>query len=215
MGHFCFCPADNSNRGGNLGLYLTARDNEQIERARKALVLEEVDGYRLDRQKGGILNTCADGDQFFDLVTKEAEFVKARCNGARIHTFGWNGGALRLTVRGIRWRWLGLMLFKLFQLILERLGVAVIELFGEAAAARTMKNMDTAALYAHAPCGYAYGQGLDFNTVGDRLFAAKENVKQAIPGIKVACFVHVRHLDGRPRTYFVSRDNWLRYRAAA
>jgi hypothetical protein len=177
--------------------------------------LREVDGHRLDRQNGGILKTCSDGDQFFDLFTKEAEFVKAKCNGARVHTFGWNGGALRLTVRGMRWRWLGLILLALFRFILERLGVAVIDPFGEAAAARAMKGIDTVALYAHAPCGYAYAQDMDFNTVVDRLFVAKENVKRAIPGIKVACFVHIRHEDGRPRTYFVSRDSWMRYRAAA
>lgn len=196
-----------------MSIPLSPRDEDQVERARHADVLKEVHPHRLNRKVGVILKTCADGDRFFDLFTKEAELVTTQCNGARVHVFGWNGGALRLAVRGMRWRWLGLILFRASQFVFERMGVAAIEAFEDAAAARTMKGINTIALYVHAPCGYAYAQGWDFETVLDKHFRAKENLKLALPNIKVACYVHIHYNDGRDRTYFVSKDDWLKYRA--
>ena len=40
------------------------------------------------------------------------------------------------------------------------------------------------------------------------LFQAKAEVKQAIAGIKVACFVHVDKGSDNKRTYFASEEAW-------
>lgn len=174
---------------------LSRYDLEVAEGLRKSNVLMDVKGHLLDQSKGIILISCADGDQFHDIFTQKAK-LQGHCEDPRIHTFCWNGGALRLAPNSPT----------------NKHGRSICrDLLDEIRDARALKAIDTIALYIHTPCGKARSHGLNLIQTVDLLMLAKTNIKKENQGIHVACFCHVDYGD-KKRTYFISRDHWFQRR---
>lgn len=190
---------------------LTDNDLRLAREMRDANVLQDIDPHCVDCKDGLMLVTCSDGDRFYDIYTKKVEVVLSQRRDARIHTFGWNGGALRLAVYGIRFRWLGRILFHIARFVLSFLGVPIIDPIDEIAKARDMKGIDTAGLVGHGPCGWAYASKKDLTKVMRMLIRAKNNLKAAIPGIKVKLYPHIHWPNGKDCSYSSSREGMAAY----
>lgn len=179
-----------------MGMHISSGDRELVRRMRECGVLRDADGHRLDQTSGVIVVACADGDQMPDLFRFQSAMSEGHRQDPRIHTIALNGGAL---------------------LIPESSPIAMVGedrvILEHVRGAQTLKGISTVALYAHAPCGMAYGAALSFEAVIGLLMRAKTRVKEAVPGLKVACFCHVDKGDGNRRTYFVSRDAHEQWRA--
>lgn len=180
---------------------LSEPERKLVEEMRGFGVLADADGHRLDQREGIIMVTCADGDQMPDIFRFQAKLSEGQRTDPRIHTLSLNGGALLLPEdtklivrRGRR--------FREDVVLMEHIRVA-----------RNLKQIDTIALYAHAPCGMARLMHLSFEDVIATLIAAKARIKGDNHGAKVACFCHVDRGNGRKRTYFVSRDRWDAWKA--
>lgn len=175
---------------------LSKNDRRLIEKFIGLGVLLEVDGHKIDESKGAILVTCADGDQFEDLFTHHANICKQqRCSDhARIHVLSLNGGA-KLIAKSSPLHTAGED-----RVILNHIS-----------GAKALKDINTVVLYAHAPCGAAYSKGISFENVLRLLFEGKDRVKESDKGLHVACFCHVDYGNGKKRTYFASREAWLKY----
>lgn len=178
---------------------LTRADHAIKMRLRKAGVLGDLDGNRLDLRQGVIMVTCADGDQLYDIFAHKALAVMQQRSDARIHTLALNGGALLLAEDSP----------------LSRTNNEGTVLMEHIRGAMKLKGMRTVALYAHAPCGAATKMvhpPLRLDQVVALLIRAKTRVKSLGDGIKVACFLHVDNGTGK-RTYHVSRDAWTSWAA--
>lgn len=172
-------------------LCLTKTDLPQIRFFREDVkVLCDVHPHAIDQSEGVILVTCSDGDQMPDIFKHHEKFCEHQRDEARIHLFSLNGGAKLISSDS------PLRIFQEDEILLAHIDIA-----------RQMKGIDTVILYAHAPCGAAYGKDLSFADVLELLFKGKERVKREIPGIKVACFCHIDYGD-KKRTYFVSYEAW-------
>lgn len=178
-------------------LLLSKRDRDLIRYFRdpKRGVLLEVQAHLIDESHGTIMVTCADGDQMTDVYRHHEGVCMHHRDDPRIHLLSLNGGAK--------------LIAKSSPL---RVGDEDTLLLKHMQFAREMKKMETVVLYAHAPCGVAYGHDLSFAEVLELLFEGKERVKCTLSEIKVACFCHIDYGDGRKRTYFVSRDAWIAWK---
>lgn len=157
-------------------------------------VLGDVEGHRIDESQGVIMVTCADGDQFEDVFHHHSDICRShRCN-TRIHPLSLNGGAKLIAKNSP----------------LQTAGEDQV-LLNNILGAHKLKGIDTVVLYAHAPCGAAYSNGVSFLEVMQLLFGGKQRVKNLDPSLKVACFCHIDFGDGKKRTYFAKRDLWLEY----
>lgn len=161
-------------------------------------VLLDVHPHLIDQSNGVILVTCSDGDQMPDVFKHHEKFCTHHRENARIHLFSLNGGAKLISADS------PLRMHQEDEVLLSHIRMA-----------RELKKIETVVLYAHAPCGVAYGKKLSFTDVLELLFKGKERVKTEVPGVKVACFCHVDHGENRKRTYFVSYEAWQRWRASA
>lgn len=170
---------------------LTNTDRSVAEKLRKAQVLLDVFAPKLELTRGVIMVACADGDQMPDLFAFETGLFRAAHIPPRIHELALNGGAL-LIAKGSPVR---------------RAGSEDEVLLRHIADGRTLKEIDSVMLYAHAPCGAAALAHLDLRGVISLLMKAKTRIKQELADLKVACFLHIDWGD-RKRTYFVSRDAW-------
>ena len=176
------------------GLTLSDEDRQAIEllRRKDVGVLCNVSAHLINETNGAMVVTCSDSDQLRDVFRHHEKVCRHHRANTRIHMFSLNGGA---------------------KLIAESSPLRVHNedqvLLAHITAARSMKQIETVVLYAHAPCGAAYGHDLPFYRVLELLFEGKERVKREIPGIKVACFCHIDYGNNKKRTYFVSRERWV------
>lgn len=176
---------------------LSEEDRTAIEILRKEGILLDIEAHRLDQRNGVILVSCADGDQMCDIFAHQVKIQIGQCKDPRIHTFGWNGGALRLAPKSPT----------------NKVGRSTAkDLLEDISDARKMKNIDTVALYVHAPCGKANACDISVIETLNLLMAAKERIKKENNGVKVACFFHVDYANGKKRTYFISRHKWMEKR---
>ncbi len=174
-------------------LKLSIEDRNLVRKLRMDGVLDDAKGHFLDQNNGIILVTCSDGDQFFDIFEHQAQMQAGQQPAdPRIHTFGWHGGALACAPCSP---------------INERKKADLVFL-DQIKAARKMKNIDMVALYTHAPCGAASGNGVNLVKAFALQAGAKVKIKTLNRGIKVACFFHVDYGNGVKRTYFFSRRKW-------
>lgn len=167
-----------------------------IDEFRACGILQDIDQHRLDQRNGAIIVSCADGDQMHDLFHHHEKIIATATTAPRIHTLALNGGALLLPAAS--------PLHQKFHedlVLLHHLDVA-----------RDLKEINTVVLYAHAPCGAAALYNLNFFQVIRYLIEAKNLLKQGDHDIKVACFCHIDYGDGKKRTYFVSREQFDRWR---
>ncbi len=178
-----------------MGLGTTAQvleaDYTLIASLREQDILLAVDGHRLEQTQGVILVSCGDGDQFVDLFVTQTGLQICRPHSPRVHTFAWNGGALRLDNT--------IDIGNVFSVFLQEILDACV-----------LKDIGTVALYAHYPCGKAALAHMTLLDVLRSLIRAKFAVKQARNNEgSVACFFHVNYLgddidkNPRKRTYFV------------
>ena len=169
-------------------LSLSKVDLEVIESAKEEHVLVDIDGHKLDPQ-GVILVSCADGHQFPEIFKYKTKiFEDQGCVNPCIHTFSWNGGALRLWPHSPTNR---------------KKRIKATYLVQEIRDAHSMKGLTTTALYTHAPCGSAKNAGMDLISQFRAILGAKLFVKKNIVGLKVACFLHVDYGNNRKKTHFV------------
>ncbi len=177
-------------------LSLAEKDRIQIRFFRdQAGVLLDVHPHLIDQSNGAIVVACSDGDQMPDVFKHHEKICAHHREHSRIHLFALNGGAKLISENS------PLRMYQEDEVLLSHIRVA-----------REKKNIDTVVLYAHAPCAVAYDKKLSFAEVLELLFQGKERVKREIPGVKVACFCHVDHGDGKKRTYFVSCKAWSKLR---
>lgn len=178
---------------------LTLLDRQWITKMRQDKILEDVDPHRLDQSRGIIMVACADGDQMPGIFQYQADSQVQRTI-PRIHTLSLNGGAILLASPPspiLQWRE--------DMVLLEHIKTA-----------RRLKEIDSIALYAHAPCGAAYLAKLDFLEVARRLMEAKTILKKTLNGATVACFCHIDYGEKatekrRKKTYFLSRQRWTEW----
>lgn len=173
---------------------LTNTDRSVAEALRKAQVLLDVFPPQLELARGVIMVACADGDQMPDLFAFETGLFKVAQVPPRIHELALNGGALLIAKDSP----------------VRRAGGEDDVLLRHIDDGRTLKEITTVMLYAHAPCGAAALARLDLRTAISLLMEAKTRLKQELADLKVACFLHIDWGD-RKRTYFVSRDAWERW----
>lgn len=175
---------------------LTDIDRAVAEQLRKAQVLLDVFPSQLELARGVIMVACADGDQMPDLFAFETGLFRAADVPPRIHELALNGGALLIAKDSP----------------VRRAGAEDEVLLRHIADGRTLKEIGSVMLYAHAPCGAAALARLDLRGVIALLMEAKTRIKQELADLKVACFLHVDWGD-RKRTYFVSRGAWDKWQA--
>jgi hypothetical protein len=172
--------------------HLSTEDRNTYNLLRKQEILLDVESHRLDLTAGVILVACSDGDQLPDIFSNISNSFAGQRSSPRIHTIALNGGALLLPENSPL-----VTAHREDEVLLEHIKVA-----------RELKNIDTVALYTHAPCGAGTLAGLTLEQELDLLLIAKTRVKETLPGIKVACFCHIDRGESK-RTYFVSRNKWI------
>lgn len=164
-------------------------------------VLRRIEDHLLDQSEGAILVCCGDADRAFEKVTFHARTQLGYREEPRIHLVAVNGGPL------------GIPHHSPVNSAGETPG-ADAYLLRQIRGARRLKGIDTVVLCAHAPCGMADLAGLNMFQTVELLVAAKLRVREEHPDGRVASFLHVDHGSGVMRTYFVSREDWERWRAA-
>ena len=171
-------------------------DQMFVDTLRGADVLQPVNGHNIDQSKGVILVACSDGNQLHDLFTTQVAIQKGQCADPMIHFLGGHGGALKLAPHSP---------------IVKSSRTTDIDLIDEINEAHDMKQTSTVVLYTHVPCGKAYSIDLNFMQVISYQMAAKTRLRGLNPKLKLVCFTHVHHRDGRRRTYYISREAWIRW----
>ena len=172
-------------------LKLTEQERSILHTLKSERILVDVDGHKLNTD-GVILVVCSDGDQFCDKFNHLSAIFSTNGHEPRIHTFGWNGGALRL----LSWSPANKR-----QKSFARACIQEIE------DANTMKKWNLVVLYIHAPCGKARDTHIDVLKSHQIMFEAKRVIKQQNSRFQVACFTHVDWGNSK-RTYFANDDVW-------
>ncbi len=169
-----------------------------FEDLRRAEVLEDVNGNRLDTSNGIILVTCSDGDKMPDIFKHQSMMT------FRIHPLARNGGGLQLPHNSPANR-----LVDPSSNSTMRLGDLYMQ---EILETHDIKGMGTVVLPFHFPCAIAGRHEIRARRLIELLVDAKNRIKTEMPrGVKVASSLHIEWPDGRKRTYFVSRDKWNAY----
>ncbi|MEK7188950.1 MAG: hypothetical protein AAB671_00380 [Patescibacteria group bacterium] len=174
---------------------LSENDAAAIRSLRQNNVLQDVAGHLLDQRDGVILVTCPDGDHFHDIFSQQMMMQNRHRADPRIHPFNWHGGAIRLVADSPANQYPNEHLIFL----------------DEIRDARSLKSINTVALYNHVQCGKAASCGIDFLQLMRLHMRAKAAIREMNSGISVACFLHVTYASGQRRTYFVSRPDWERW----
>lgn len=127
--------------------------------------------------------TCGDGDRIEDILGHKRE--THRC---KLHALCDNGGAMLASEafpgNSEEWPW-GRLLRR-----------SVLD-------ACEVKETNLVALGSHYPCGIAKKHGLSSIDVIRLTVDGRRELKAQKPELEVYCFLHVAHLDGRPRTYTI------------
>ncbi|MFA6447396.1 MAG: hypothetical protein WCW31_04035 [Patescibacteria group bacterium] len=146
-------------------------------------------------RKGMIAVFCPDGDQFADVFGNIAEVCLQHMPWPRIHALTRMGGALVIPDNN--------------PLSRGQYGAQLVE---DIFLSHSLKDIETIALYAHAPCGAAKMAKLNLAQVLDLLTRAKLQMKDEIKRLKlplnVICFVHIDRGDEGKRTYFFPVGEW-------
>ncbi len=176
---------------------LSREDLTFIKELRKAGVLQNVEGHRLDQRNGIISVNCADGDRFYDIVQYQAKMQAGQRLDLdpRIHSLSWHGGALACAPDSpVNKRKLA------YEVFLDQITDA-----------RAIKDINVVALGAHGPCGAAALCGINLPRSIRLHVRAKTKIKMLNKGIEVACFFHVDYGNDKKRTYFLSRERWEKW----
>jgi hypothetical protein len=177
---------------------ITKEQRQELVRIRSAGVLEEVKPHYLDLSHGAIIVPCSDGDQMDDLYVHMREVCKGQLPEPRLHTLALNGGAPLMSGD-----WPD-----------PRPGEVLVSMIKEA---RDLKQIGTAILFSHAPCGAAAKNSYSVEHMINLLILAKSRLKTDCRDFRVICFFHVDWDNGseggerKQRTYFISRSRWLDY----
>lgn len=176
---------------------LSEDDLKTIKELREFGVLDDINGHRLTQKNGVITIICADGDQACDIFNHQIKMQEGHCHSPRIHTFGWNGGALRIPKDSPA---------------NKSKRTTHLDLIDDIKDAIQIKEIRTIALYVHAPCGKAHACNIDFIETISLLMDAKVRLKNEIDNIHVACFIHIDFNNHKKRTYFISRQKWIEWK---
>ncbi len=176
-------------------------------------ILEDVNPHRINGDGRNVVIMCADGHQSHDQISAHTRFIQRRNHSEHCcHSLMLNGGALLLSPEFGKHAHL-----PFYQRIPRALWLFLVRrvLLWQIEQSLVLKDANTVALYVHCPCGAAKLQNLSFTNVLDRLFEARDVVKQRFASrenFKVACFVQIDYGTDRKRSYFISRTRWVKWR---
>ena len=174
--------------------HLSNVDREQIGVAEAAGVLPELDGDRIKR--GSIFVTCADGDQFRSVH----DGLCLVSETSRHHPLSLNGGALLMAPMSAG--------------DIPDAGIDGDVLLRHINQANQIKRIPSVVLCSHAPCGVAYGFGLDFFEVLRRMIEAKRRVRLAL-GFndveKVLCLLHIDYGEGVKKLHRIRKEKTVKF----
>ncbi len=160
-------------------------------------VLCDDDARKLYAPNGAITIPCSDGDQIVDVIRHQEKLALDGGWPVRPHLPALHGGSMLMAEACPLYR----------EYFVDRLLLQHIR----EASSPELKGIGTVILYVHAPCGAARLANLNLVQQICYLIRAKERVKEQNSDLNVVCFVHIHHEDGRRRTYFISRENWLAF----
>lgn len=182
---------------------LTEADREYIKELRAKNILEDIDGHRLDVERGVVMVVCSDPYRRHDIFSHKERLIEPQCPNKLIFPITQPGGALRLAAHSPANDHGSSRHSDMLEDI--KLGLEIL-------------RTQTVALYYHAPCALAASRAIDFITGIDILFRSKDYLKNKIKkiesenlGIKVACFVHIDR-GGDMNTYFIRRHKYHPWR---
>jgi hypothetical protein len=176
---------------------LTEFDRNVISMLRTCGVLCDDDARKLYAPDGAITIPCSDGDQIVDVIRHQEKLALDGGWPVRPHLPALHGGSMLMAENCPLYRE-----YSVDRLLLQHI---------REASSPELKGIGTVILYVHAPCGAARLAGLNLVQQICYLIRAKERVKEQNSEHNVVCFVHVHHEDDRRRTYFISRDIWLKF----
>ncbi|MCR4313938.1 MAG: hypothetical protein NUV84_01685 [Candidatus Uhrbacteria bacterium] len=174
---------------------MTTFDQEVIGTLRENGVLEDMNGHSLDLGRGVIVIRCPDGDQMLDRIEHDRHVAIQAGVKPVIHLITHHGGCMVAAPNSPLYHGLGIDEYVLTQI----------------REAEALKKIRIISAEIHVPCGKAAEVGLSFVHQIVLQMAAKARIKALDPAYKVVCRVHVDYLDGRKRTYFISRVKWLNF----
>lgn len=174
---------------------LKAFDLEVATTLREAGVFEEINCQMFDLGRGVIVIRCPDGDQMLDRIEHDRQVAIKAGVTPRIHLLTCHGGCMVIAPDSPLYPGKGIDEFFLTQI----------------AEAEKLKEIHVISAEIHVPCGKAATLGLTLVHQIQFQMAAKLRIKQVDPANKVICRVHVDYLDGRKRTYFISRAKWFAF----
>ncbi len=170
-------------------------DLSVVTTLREAGVLEDMNGHSLDLGRGVIVIRCPDGDQMLDRIEHDRRVAIEAGVTPRIHLLTCHGGCMAIAANSPLYPDMGIDRF-----LLTQIGEAVM-----------LKGIHVISAEIHLPCGKAASLGL---TILDQIvlqMSAKPRIKEIDRTNKVVCRVHIDYPDGRKRTYFISRNRWIRF----
>jgi len=173
----------------------TEEDLQLVHRLRRQNVLEDVASHKINGNGRNVVIMCSDGHQSPDVITSHSRFLQHNGDGeCCCHSHMLNGGALLLS-----------------PMFTETMKLPVREvLLHQIKQSLSLKDINTVALYVHAPCGAAGLRKLSFIDTLVCLFDAKFSLKCHFFRFKklhVSCFVQIDY-GPKKRTYFISRSKW-------
>lgn len=193
--NYALVPYYSPHSGGHMGT-LSLEDRRTYEYLLRLQILRRVLPDKLNAQKfrkGLMLTCCSDGDQFEDVYTHIVKVCLQHMPWPRVHLLPRMGGALVIP----------------HGLGREHYGPQLVE---DILTTYKLKDIETLALYAHAPCGAAKAANLNLAQVLDLLAKAKFHMKQEIKKNKipldVVCFVHIDSGAGGKHTYHFPVAQW-------
>lgn len=190
------------NGNGCSRSFLSTEDQQLVVRMRDGHVLQDdmTPTMLPGSGKGLILVSCADGDRFPDIFAHKLGAYKDKAGQPCMHSLALNGGAPTMAPNSP------------FTKIHPAQGEVFLQNIADAL---VIKQLQTVALYGHAPCGVAQAHAVGLRQLVALLIAAKRRIKDDVrfENVRVACFLHCDYADERMRTYFVSAreaDEWLK-----
>ena len=186
----------------NGAIPMTPEDYRFIRQLREARALDDFRPERIRSQDGdcviGVF--CSDGHRFND---KYGFLHDCGCE-KHIHVITRNGGSLVLPEQS--------------PLATKQRGGLVIhkdmDLLDEIEESCRIKRTGTIISFAHLACAKARSAGLDASEVTRLHIAAKDRLREELPGRRISCLIHVDYIghdrcehERRFATYFLNRNN--------
>jgi hypothetical protein len=170
-------------------------DQQVIRELHDAGILEDMSVHDLDLSRGIIVIRCPDGDQMLDRIEHDRRVAIEAGVTPRIHLLTVHGGCMAIADDAPLYPGMGIDTFLLKQI----------------EEAEALKVIHVISAEIHVPCGKAASCGLTLVHQIVLQMAAKPRIKAVDPTNKVICRIHIDYLDGRKRTYFISRTKWLAF----